>query len=355
MKRAKVVLGLLAAFWGTACGKSTSNSIVVVTVTPAPSAPAVTQLRVVLTNGSLSDTVLFPETNTSARIEWNASFAVTFPKSRGGELGIAIDALDASSNVVASGNRTVAIVVGGRAEATIPLTDRGSTDGGIPDSGLGEAGAGAAEAGAADARMPLEANVPDVSVGRDSAGLGGSGGAGGANSTGGIGGGGGGTTGTGGMTGGTGGRTGTGGTTTGTGGASTAIPDSGVGGSDGGIRRDVGAVGTGGAGTGGVTGTGGTTTTKDAAPPAPDSAGNCLSPVISNGYTCGRTPACSACVIQGVSQEAGCKKGLDCLEAAGGASCIGNCQLICLNTAGDSQIQKCITAIVTAACSGSGC
>jgi hypothetical protein len=154
---------------------------------------------------------------------------------------------------------------------------------------------------------------------------------------------------------------------TGTGGASTVIPDSGAGGSDGGVRRDVGvdgphdagrdvgSIGAGGiAGTGGITGAGGTTTAKDAAP-ASDSAGNCLSPVLSNGYTCGSTPACSACVINGVSQEAGCKKGLDCLEAAGGASCIGSCQLTCLNAAGDAQIQKCITAIVTAACGGTGC
>jgi len=183
------------------------------------------------------------------------------------------------------------------------------------------------------------------------------------------------TTGTGGTISGAGGTiTGTGGRTvgaggrTGTGGASTVIPDSGAGGSDGGIRRDVGVVGPGDAGrdagaggiggitgTGGVTGTGGATTAKDAAPPAPDSAGNCLSPLLGNGYTCGSTPPCSACVINGASQEAGCKKGLDCLEAAGGASCTGSCQLTCLNSAGDAQIQKCITAIVTAACTGTGC
>ena len=173
MKSAKVVFGLLAALWGTACDKSSSNSIVVVTVTPAPSAPAVTRLRVVLTNRSSSDTVLFPQTNSGAPIKFNASFAVTFPKSRSGELDIATEALDALSNVVASGSGRVVIVVGGRADVTIPLADGGSADGGIPDSGLGEAGPGAAETAAADTRTFQDAGVPDVVVSRDGKGSGG--------------------------------------------------------------------------------------------------------------------------------------------------------------------------------------
>jgi len=141
-------------------------------------------------------------------------------------------------------------------------------------------------------------------------------------------------------------------------------------------RRDAGGilpgtggtlVGSGGAGSGGVTkadagrgsdsglGTGGNAGNRDAAIAPGDSGSNCLSAVVSNGYACGSTPACSACVINGASQEAACKKGLDCLEQAGGASCTSNCQLTCLNSAGDAQIQKCITALMTAACSGTGC
>jgi hypothetical protein len=177
---------------------------------------------------------------------------------------------------------------------------------------------------------------------------------------------------------GTGGKMGTGGVTGagGTGGRVSA--DGGPGGAMGtGGRRDAGGIipgiggtpfGTGGAGSGGATkvdagrggsdgglGTGGNTGNRDAAVTPGDGSSNCLSSVVSNGYACGSTPACSACVINGTSQEAACKKGLDCLEQAGGASCTSNCQLTCLNSAGDAQIQKCITAIMTAACSGSGC
>jgi len=138
MRSARALLALLAVLWGTACGKSTSNSIVVVTVTPAPSRPAITQLRVLLKNAGSSDTLLFPPTNSAAPIEFNALFAVTFPKSRSGELEIGVEALDTSSNLVASGSRTITIVVGGRADALIVLADGGGVDGGILDSGLGE-------------------------------------------------------------------------------------------------------------------------------------------------------------------------------------------------------------------------
>jgi len=35
--------------------------------------------------------------------------------------------------------------------------------------------------------------------------------------------------------------------------------------------------------------------------------------------------------------------------------CTGNCQLNCLNQAGNGVVQTCVTALQTAACSGSGC
>jgi uncharacterized membrane protein YgcG len=237
MRRAAVSIGLLAAIWCGSCGKSTSNSIVVVTVTPAPSAPPVTQLLVVLTNSGLPETKYFPQLNSTAPIKFNASFAVTFPKSRSGELKIEIDALDASSTPVASGNGRVAIVVGGRSDIVIPLVDRGNADGGIPDSGFGDVVPNATETGAADARTFLDATTPDVLSPRDISGSGGNSGAGGATSTGGFDGGGGMTTGTGGTMLGMGGSgtggLGAGGTAIGTGGSCPAGAG-GLGGAEGG-------------------------------------------------------------------------------------------------------------------------
>ncbi len=349
MKSAKVVFGLLAALWGTACDKSSSNSIVVVTVTPAPSAPAVTRLRVVLTNRSSSDTVLFPQTNSGAPIKFNASFAVTFPKSRSGELDIAIDALDASSNAVASGGGSAVITVGGRVDVTIPLVDNGSADGGTPDSGLGEAGPGATETAAADTRTSQDAAGPEIPASRDAVGSGGILGTGGTIGSGGS-------TGTGGMLGAGGTTSGTGGGTSGTGGAAagmggvtTTLRDAGAGGIAG---RDAGTGGV--TGTGGVSGTGGSTVPRDAATTPSDAASSCFTTIVNNGYACGGAPACSACKVNGVSQEAECQKGIDCLAAAG-PSCDSNCQLTCLNSAGSAQVGACIKALQTAACGGIGC
>jgi hypothetical protein len=333
MRSAKALLALLAILWGTACGKSTSNSIVVVTVTPAPSRPAVTQLRVLLKNAGSSDTLLFPPTNSAAQIEFNALFAMTFPKSRSGELDVDIEALDASSMWVASGTGRVAIVVGGRADALIALTYGGGVDAGILDSGLGEVAPNPTEAGPADSRVLLDSPPRDVQVGRDSTGLGGNGGAGGVSSMD--------------------ARGDSGGITTGTGGATTGPGGAGMGGS-----------GAGGSATGGTTtsrdggggsAAGGTTGARDGAIPPPDSAGTCISQVVSNGYACGSTPACSACKDQnGNSREAGCKKVIDCLATAG-ASCDSNCKQNCLNLAGDGPAMACVTALQTAACGAAGC
>jgi hypothetical protein len=144
---------------------------------------------------------------------------------------------------------------------------------------------------------------------------------------------------------GTGGR-GTGGTTPdGTGGQGP-----GTGGRTGGTGGITGRDG----GAGGVQGTGGTTSTiaRDAAPR--DTAGSCYATLASNGYACGSAAPCSACKVNNESKEAECQKGIDCLAAAG-ASCDSNCQLTCLNSAGDAQVGACIKALTTVACGASGC
>jgi hypothetical protein len=150
---------------------------------------------------------------------------------------------------------------------------------------------------------------------------------------------------------GSGGRNGTGGSlggAPGTGGSSIGTGGAGAGG-----------VGAGGStkGTGGAGGlaTGGSTGTHDAATPPPDSAGTCMSQVVGNGYACGSTPACGACKDQnGNSREAGCKKAIDCLAAAG-ANCGSSCKQDCLNLAGDSPGMACVSALQAAACGATGC
>jgi len=158
----------------------------------------------------------------------------------------------------------------------------------------------------------------------------------------------------------TGGRDG-GGVTSGTGGSASDAGGFGAGGT----KKDAG--GSGGkigadAGRGGIFGgfgdaaIGGNTGGHDAdLPPSPDSAGNCISQVVSNGYACGDTPACSACMDHSTSKAAGCQAGLDCLSKGGGSACTGSCLLNCLNLAGDSVVQACVTALQTAACGASGC
>jgi hypothetical protein len=95
------------------------------------------------------------------------------------------------------------------------------------------------------------------------------------------------------------------------------------------------------------------TTSTDAGRPV-DGEANCMGQVVSKGYSCGAAPACSACVVNGVSKEAQCKIGVDCLAAAG-LSCDSNCQLNYFDKAGATPVQLCVSALQTAACSGTGC
>jgi len=146
MKRTILALGLCALLAGVACSKSTSNSIVVVTVTADSSMTAVYQLRAVLTNAGTVDTEMFPQTATGTPIGFDTTFAVTLPRSRSGQLDVVIEALDAATKVVASGEKSVPIVVGGRANVTIQLSDGVTRDAGVPDVRIPDALGGGLEA-----------------------------------------------------------------------------------------------------------------------------------------------------------------------------------------------------------------
>jgi hypothetical protein len=251
MNRAATFCAAVAVVLSADCGKSDSNSLVVVTVTAAPAMPDVTQLRAAISNAGSSDTRLFPPAQSATPIVFDTSFAVSVAKSRSGRLDIAIDALDSSSQIVATGSGSVDIIASGRADVTIHLGLVGTGDAGFPyaDAG-GDGGTGA------DVRNGDTTSVADVLPGATDArgGAGGSGGTGGisqdaASGTGGIGRGG--ATGTGGYSS-TGGAAGTGGAT-----ATGGIKGSGGGTGTGGVTGTGGGARDG--GPGGTRGTGGTT------------------------------------------------------------------------------------------------
>jgi hypothetical protein len=355
MKRALAVVGSFALALGSACGKSTSNSLVVVTVSAPAALTPVMQLKVVLTNDLATDTLFFPEASNGTHIDFDATFAVSLPKSRHGDMEVAIDALDVLSNVVATGNGNVTINVGGRADTAIHLVAITVPDAGVPDVGPRDVAVEAS--GGKDVGSQADGPTPDVSLGPDGAGAGGNVGTGGITGAGGA-------VGTGGQPG-TGGRFGAGGAGgSGTGGNSTGgASGAGSGGATGqGGTSGLGSGGTAGndagtggvVGTGGIVGTGGATVPRDAGTTAGDAPASCYVTIVSNGYACGSTPACSACKDNGTSKEAECKQGIDCMAAVG-ASCDSNCQMNCLNRAGNSVVQACIKSLQVAACTGSGC
>ena len=271
MSRQAAIRAAVAAMLFTGCGKSDSSSLVVVTVTAAPAMPEVRQLRAVVSNSGSSDTRMFPPVPSAAAIVFDTTFAVSLPKSRGGVLAIAVEALDSASQVVAAGNGEGDIVIGGRADAIVLLALVGV---GAPDAGAG------ADVKNDVATTPADA-LQTVADARDLAGTVGTGGAtgtggsfatGGASGAGGAGTGGvagtGGSKGTGGATG-AGGVAGSGGATTppvtgngGAGGMTTAPRTGGTTGTTTVPAGSGGASGTGGRpSSGGVTGTGGSTPT----------------------------------------------------------------------------------------------
>jgi hypothetical protein len=142
------------------------------------------------------------------------------------------------------------------------------------------------------------------------------------------------------------------------------VPDvarNGGAGDGGGAGRGAGgiALGSGGRtgfGFGGATGVrDGAVVARDTGAGGPEVSASCMTEVVTNDYACGSATACSACKDQnGNSREAACKKGIDCLAKAG-ASCNASCLQDCLNQAGDTPGQACVTALKTAACGAGGC
>src|SRR5450631_4405142 len=122
MKRALAMVALVGVA-GFACGKSSSDSVVYVTVTAPVGLMPVTQLRVNLSYAGKTDTELFPSTNSTKAISFApaATFVLDLPLTASGSIDISIDALDSLSKLVSHGENTASIVAGGRFDVAITL------------------------------------------------------------------------------------------------------------------------------------------------------------------------------------------------------------------------------------------
>ena len=195
MSSAKALAGLLAIVTASGCGNSSeSYSTVFVTVTAAPSMPAVAQLRADIANAGTSDSELFPMGKSSTALTFDASFALALPRSRTGALDVKVSALDGAGKVVATGSGSAQLVVGGRVDLTIHLALPGEADAGPSDSGTGEAGPQLpSDSATLDTHAWVDAQGTDGSWSQDRQGYDGPGGAdvpltGGAGGAGGVGG-----------------------------------------------------------------------------------------------------------------------------------------------------------------------
>jgi hypothetical protein len=184
VNRTTAIGAVIALILGGSCGKSESNSIVVVTVTAPPTTPVVTQLRAIVTNAGSSDTRLFPPGQPDTPIQFDTSFAVTFPTSRSGKLDIAVEALGSASRPVATGSGGVVIAAGGRADIIIYLALVAAGDGGVPDTNASSDGGTPLDAKFADGKSTPDVLQAGADV-RDLAGGGGRSGTGGSPSSGG--------------------------------------------------------------------------------------------------------------------------------------------------------------------------
>jgi len=172
VKTSRLHLGCLLLLTVSACGGgSNPSSLVVVTVSAAPDMLPVAQLRVTVTHLSdasvaRSDTELFPVTASPTPIEFDASFALAFPKSLTGSLAVEVDALGNDTGLVATGSGEVAIVVGGRANITIHLANTGAKDAGV-DSAATEVGPVGPDSAPLDGEATADATGLDGPGGSD--------------------------------------------------------------------------------------------------------------------------------------------------------------------------------------------
>jgi cysteine-rich repeat protein len=115
------LLGIAALAVGASCGSDSDSSIVVHVQGPT-TLPPIFRFHAIPSNDETSDSKLFPMTLPAQAIAMPTAFSITLPRTRTGDVDIALDALDATGDIMANGTGTTTITVGGTAEVTITLT-----------------------------------------------------------------------------------------------------------------------------------------------------------------------------------------------------------------------------------------
>ncbi len=113
-------IAALATAIAASCGSS-NDSVVVVHVQGPTTLPPLFRFHAILSNDDTSDSKLFPLASAAQAIALPTAFSITLPRARSGELDIALDALDATGDILANGTGTTTIDVGGTADVTITL------------------------------------------------------------------------------------------------------------------------------------------------------------------------------------------------------------------------------------------
>lgn len=117
--------GAIAVTAAPSCSSGGDSAIVVhvqgPTALPA-TLPPIFRLHAIVSNDDTSDSKMFPMTAPTQAIAMPTAFSITLPRSRTGELDVAVDALDATGNILAYGAGSATISVGGTSEVTVTLT-----------------------------------------------------------------------------------------------------------------------------------------------------------------------------------------------------------------------------------------
>lgn len=147
-----------------------ADSVVVVRIETVDVTSPIHQLRTTLGNAGAQDVRRFPDRPAAVPIAFPTSFALVLARSRSGDLRVQVDGLDPGARLVATGEASGGLDVGGRVEITVVLRPSGSPQDGGTDGGPDVGDGPPAEMGGegADRAEPEDGGV-DVADTNDSA------------------------------------------------------------------------------------------------------------------------------------------------------------------------------------------
>ena len=130
--RMVLITGFLAGL--SAC--KDADSVVLVNVSINPDVPPVYSLRVAMSTAQARDTKTYPATVSKTALLSSTSFVIILPRSRTGQIDLALDGIDDTGAVVAHGTAETNIVADGTATASVVMATGASLCGnGVIDPG----------------------------------------------------------------------------------------------------------------------------------------------------------------------------------------------------------------------------